>query len=74
MYVYLSYPLAEGQIAWPDAPVYSAGRHDIIGIDGSACNTSIMVIPNHYGMVILLLRNQEEYFYYKIILLYFGPK
>ena len=49
MYVYLSYPLAEGQIAWPDAPVYSAGRHDIIGIDGSACNTSIMVIPNHYG-------------------------
>ena len=49
MYVYLSYPIAEGQIAWPDAPVYTSGRHDIIGINGSFCNTSVMTIPNHYG-------------------------
>lgn len=49
MYVYLSYPLQEGMVGFPSTPVYWVGKHDIIGVDGAAFNTSIMTIPNHYG-------------------------
>ncbi|WP_289002133.1 cyclase family protein [uncultured Megasphaera sp.] len=49
MHVFLSYPLAKGQVVYPNSPAYLSGRQDIIGVNGSVFNTSIMVIPNHYG-------------------------